>query len=152
MWIRKSSFADDSNGSKTSSITFQFNVLQNDVAYCVNNIINWMNVQCLKINPDKTEIILFHPKSVQHQIIVGGTFIRNYCIRFSREVKNVGVWLDSQLNLNKQVNKVVSQCYMQVKKHRENKERFIQTANRNASSRCDNRNNGLLQQFADQHQ
>ena len=110
-----SSFADDSNGSKTFSITFQFNVLQNDVAHCVNNVINWMNYQCLKINPDKTEIILFHPKSVQHQIIVGGTFIGKDCIRFSREVKNVGVWLDSQLNLNKQVNKVVSQCYMHVK-------------------------------------
>ena len=110
-----SSFADDSNGSKTFSITFQFDVLQNDVAHCVNNVINWMNVQCLKINPDKTEIILFHPKSVQHQIIVGGTFIGNDCIRFSKEVKNVGVWLDSQLNLNKHVNKVVSQCYMHVK-------------------------------------
>ena len=81
----------------------------------MNNVINWMNVQYLKINPDKTEIILFHPKSVQHQIIVGGTFIGDDCIRFSKEVKNVGVWLDNQLNLNKHVNKIVSQGYMHVK-------------------------------------
>ena len=58
------SFADDSNGSKKFSVVFQLDVLQNDVPRCVNNVINWMNVQCLKINPDKTEIILFHPKSV----------------------------------------------------------------------------------------
>ena len=69
------SFADDSNGSKKFSVIFQLVVLQNDVPHCVNNVINWINVQCLKINPNKTEIILFHPKSVQHQIIVGGTFI-----------------------------------------------------------------------------
>ena len=68
-----------------------------------------------KINPDKTEIILFHPKSLQHKVIVGGTFIGSDCIRFSKEVKNVGVWLDNQLNFNKHVNKVVSQCYLHVK-------------------------------------
>ena len=110
-----SSFTEDSNGSKTFSITFQFDVLQNDVAQCVNNVINWMNLQFLKINPDKTEIILFHPKSLQHKVIVGGTFIGSDCIRFSKEVKNVGVWLDNQLNFNKHVNKVVSQCYLHVK-------------------------------------
>ena len=119
MFLKKgfetSSFADDSNGMKTFSITFQFDVLQNDVTQCVGNVINWMNLQFLKINPDKTEIILFHPESLQHQIIIGGTFIGGDCIRFSKEVKNVGVWLDNQLNLNKHVNKVVSQCYMQLK-------------------------------------
>ena len=77
----------------------------------MNEVIDWMNFMCLKINPDKTEIILFHPKILQNQVIVGGTFIGNECIRFSKEVKNVGMWLDNQLNMNKQVNKIVSQCY-----------------------------------------
>ena len=77
-------FAGDWNGSLKFSVIFQLDVLQNDVPHCVNNVINWINVQCLKINPDKTEIILFHPNSVQHQIMVGGTFIGDDCIRFSR--------------------------------------------------------------------
>ena len=61
------SFTDDSNGSKKLSVIFKL-VLQNDVPNCLNNVINWINVQCLKINPDNTEIVLFYPKSVQHQI------------------------------------------------------------------------------------
>ena len=33
------------------------------------------------------------------------------CIRYSREVKNVGVWLDQHMNLNKHINSTVSHCY-----------------------------------------
>ena len=33
------------------------------------------------------------------------------CIRFSQLVKNVGVWLDCNMNLNMHVNKIVAQCY-----------------------------------------
>ena len=67
------------------------------------------------LSSTQTEIILFHPKSVQHQIIVAGTFIVDDCIWFAMEMKNVGVWLDNQLNFNKHVNKIVSQGYMHVK-------------------------------------
>ena len=106
-----SSFADDSNGMKTFSIKFQYNVLKNDVATCVNNVVQWMNAQFLKINPDKTEIILFHPDWMKSQVIIGGTMIGGECIRFSQLVKNVGVWLDCNMNLNMHVNKIVAQCY-----------------------------------------
>ena len=87
-------FADDSNGSKTFSITFQYNILKNDIPNCINKITEWINSQFLKINHDKTEIILFHPKSMINQVIIGGTTVGDECIRFSKVVKNVAVWLD----------------------------------------------------------
>ena len=62
-------------------------------------------------NPDKTEIILFHPDWMKSQVIIGGTMIGGECIRFSKLVKNVGVWLDCNMNLNMHVNKIVAQCY-----------------------------------------
>ena len=93
------SFADDSNEMKTFSITFQYNILKHDVENCINNMTEWMNFQCLKINPDKTEIILFHPKSMEHKIIIQGTFVGEECVRFSKTVKNVGVWLDCNMKL-----------------------------------------------------
>ena len=74
-----------------------------------------MNRQCLKINPDKTEIILFHPKSLQNQVIIGGTIIGHECVRFSDEVKNVGVWLDNNLKMDKHVNRIASHCYKLLK-------------------------------------
>ena len=104
-------FADDSNGMKTFSIAFQYNILKHDVPNCINKITNWSNMQFLKINPDKTEIILFHPKSLRDQVIIGGTSIGDDCIRFSKEVKNVGVWLDNNLNMDMHINKIVSHCY-----------------------------------------
>ena len=113
--FKSTSFADDSNGSKTFSLQFQFNILKNDVAKCMAEISHWMNIQFLKINPDKTEIILFHPKSLEDKVIIKGTFIGNQCIRFSREVKNVGVWLDEQLNLKTHVNKIVSHSFKLLK-------------------------------------
>ena len=110
-----SSFADDSNGMKTFSICFQYNILKNDVENCINNIVHWSNMLCLKINPDKTEIILFHPKSLSHRVVIKGTFIGKECIRHSKEVKNVGVWLDEHLKFDKHVNKIISQCYKLLK-------------------------------------
>ena len=109
--FRTTAFADDSNGMKTFAITFQYNILTNDVPNCIEKVTNWMNVQFLKINPDKTEIILFHPKSLKRYVVIGGTMVAGECIRFSKVVKNVGVWLDSEMNMDTHVNKRVSHCY-----------------------------------------
>ena len=57
--FKTTSFADDSNGMKTFSITFQYNILKNYVANCVNNVTTWMNGLCLKINPDKSGSFYF---------------------------------------------------------------------------------------------
>ena len=64
----------------------------------------------MKINPDKTELLLC-PSSLNREVIIGGVFLGDQCIRFSREVKNVGVWLDRNMDLDKHVNFVVSHCY-----------------------------------------
>ena len=47
------SFAVDTNGRKMFSITFQYNVLKNNVNDLINNIANWLNVWFLKVNPEK---------------------------------------------------------------------------------------------------
>ena len=106
-----SSFADDSNGRRTFALTFQFSVLKYEVVKCIEEIIKWSFVHYMKINPDKTEIMLLRPSSLNNEVIVNGIFIEGQCIRFSDEVKNVGVWLDKNLTMNKHVNNIVSHCY-----------------------------------------
>ena len=113
--FKSTAFADDSNGSKTFSLEFQFDILTKDVPKCMAEITHWMNLMFMKINPDKTEIVLFHPKSLHGRVVIKGTFIGDQCIRFSTEVKNVGVWLDEQLNLKKHINKIVSHCFKLLK-------------------------------------
>ena len=41
--------------------------------------------------------------------------IDEQCIRFSKYVKNVGLWLDGNLNFNHHVNKIVSHCFKLLK-------------------------------------
>ena len=114
--FRSTAFADDSNGRKTFSIIFQYNVLRNEVPICVQNVTSWMNQQYMKVKaPDKTEIILFFPKSLKDQVVIKGTIIGEDCIRFSKEVKNVGVWLDENLMMDKHVNSIIAHSYKLLK-------------------------------------
>ena len=54
-----SSFADDSNGRKQFALTFQFDVLTNEIVDCMNKIVKWSFIHFMKINPDKTEILFY---------------------------------------------------------------------------------------------
>ena len=106
-----SSFADDSNGRKQFALTFQFHIMNTEIMKCLRNIIDWSNAHYMKINPDKTEILLLCPKSLNKGVIIKGVIFDGDCIRFSKEVKNVGVWLDSNLNMDKHINFITSHCY-----------------------------------------
>ena len=113
--FKSSSFADDSNDMKTFSLSFQYNVLVEEVVNCMSEITQWMHSHFLKLNPDKTELLLLYPKSMENGITIHGTIFEHQCIRFSETVKNVGVWLDKHLNLNTHVNMIVSHCYKLLK-------------------------------------
>ena len=106
-----SSFADDSNGRKQFALTFQFNVINMDIVNCLNKIINWSNNHFMKINPDKTEILLLCPASLNKEVVIKGVFFEEQCIRFSEQVKNVGVWIDKNLTMGKHISQVVSHSY-----------------------------------------
>jgi hypothetical protein len=106
-----SSFADDSNGRKQFALTFQFNVITQDIIECLDAIVQWSNDHFMKINPDKTEILLLCPSSMNNEVIIRGVIYEEQCIRFSTEVKNVGVWLDRNLRMDKHINQSTSHCY-----------------------------------------
>ena len=74
----------------------------------MEKIIKWSNEQFMKTNPDKTEILLLRPSCLNHEIVIKGVLMNEQCIRFSKLVKNVGVWLDENLKMNKHINSVVS--------------------------------------------
>ena len=113
--FKSSSFADDSNGRKTFSLSFQYNILKNEIANCMSKITTWMNKQFLKINPDKTELLLLYPRELKGKVIIKGVILDDQCIRFSDQVKNVGLWLDKNLSFEYHVNKIVSHSFKLLK-------------------------------------
>ena len=44
-------------------------------------------------------------------MLIKGVIFENQCIRFSQFVKNVGVYVDMNLNLDSHINFIVSHCY-----------------------------------------
>ena len=78
-----SSFEDDSNGRKKFALSFQFQVLHNEIPKCMEAMIKWSNIHFMKINPDKTEIILLRPPPLDGQVVISGVLIGDQCIRFS---------------------------------------------------------------------
>ena len=68
--FNSSAFADDSNGRRTFAISLQYDVLNNEVPRCLEEVTKWMNFMSLKINPDKTEILLLYPNSMEMDVII----------------------------------------------------------------------------------
>ena len=106
-----SSFADDSNGRRSFALKFQFQVLKNEVPNCMQEIVRWSHAHFMKINPDKTELLLLYPPSLNKEVLIKGILFQDQCIRFSEFVKNVGVWIDCNLSLTQHVNNIASHCY-----------------------------------------
>ena len=70
-----------------------------------------MNDHFLRLNPDKTKIIVIAPPSIKKDILVGGMFLNKECIRFVDNAKNLGFTLDTGLTFEMQINKVVKACF-----------------------------------------
>ena len=106
-----SSFADDSNGRRTFSLTFQYQIIKTDVVNCMKQIVEWSHAHFMKINPDKTELLLLYPPSLNKEVLIKGVIFEGECIRFSEFVKNVGVSLDKNLSMTTHVKNIASHCY-----------------------------------------
>ena len=106
-------YADDNHAMKPFPLSMQFNVISADIPQLVTTISTWMNKFALKINPDKTEIIVFCPPNIHNELVINGTILADgSCVRFSKSVKNLGVYLDTGLTLRSHIDNVSSHCYL----------------------------------------
>ena len=66
-----------------------------------------MNEYFLCLNQTKIKILVITPPSIKQKIIIGGVHLKQSCIRFVDSAKNLGVIIDSLLNFEEQVDKLV---------------------------------------------
>ena len=109
-------FADDHQLIKRFLPSLQSHALGDNIQYCLNMISQWMNDHFLCLNQDKTKILVIAPPCVKKEIIIGGMFLDDHCIRFVDSAKNLGIILDSELSFNHQINKVVKSCFNTLRK------------------------------------
>ena len=76
---------------------------------------DWMTTNMLKINQDKTELIVFAPKHrIEHlsefSLSFNGTIVNDFsCVR------NLGVFMDKTLSMEQQVCAVTKSCFHQIR-------------------------------------
>ena len=84
----------------------------NELPNCFQAVNAWMDAQYLKLNPGKTEIIVFGPQKVLSKLNISGSFISSsICVRFVTTVKNLGFHLDATLSFKNQVKSLKSKCF-----------------------------------------
>ena len=106
--VFSSSYADDSNARIQFSLQFQlFNISQR-IPKLIAEVQQWMKEHFLKLNPKKTEMILFYPPQDKHTAKLNGVFIDNECLRFSEIVELLGVKFDQNLSFDTQVTDIVT--------------------------------------------
>ena len=77
---------------------------------------DWMTINKLKMNNDKTEIMVCGTIAKRKQVNVDNVNIGNESIAFSSEVKDLGVYIDSNISFNKHVSFLRKSCYFELRK------------------------------------
>ena len=110
-------FADDSQQyihfKTTSEEEIQFAV--STMEKCCNAIKTWMNINQLKLNEEKTEVMIFGKASQLEKININSVCIGGVDIKPTLNATNIGVNLDAELSMLSQVNKMVSSAWLNLR-------------------------------------
>jgi len=80
---------------------------------CLKDIRKWMAEHHLKLNDDKTEVMLIGSKHNLKKInSVSSIMVGDTEVNIVKSAKNIGVIIDSNLSMEQQVNNVTRLCYM----------------------------------------
>ena len=108
-------FADDHQLFKSFLPVCQVEVLGKGINNCLQAVSKWMDEFFLKLNKTKTKILVLAPPAILSMIEIRGTFLEDSCIRFVSCAKNLGVWIDENLDFASHVRKVVSSSFMVIR-------------------------------------
>ena len=98
-------------------ITFYQHALDNSIIQmeeCVAAVQRWMSDHQLKMNNDKTEVLLIASKQVSQKIGQCSLQIGDHTITPSVTARNIGVVMDSQASMEAHITAVCKSCYMHI--------------------------------------
>jgi hypothetical protein len=86
-----------------------------NVESCCTEIKNWMDKNRLKLNEDKTEVLLCGPPNRRKDVPVKSLQVAGVPIEFCEVVRTLGIHLDADLCFEKQISSVVKTCYYHIR-------------------------------------
>ena len=87
-----------------------------DIADCTSEINNWMRANKLKMNADKTEIMLCGSIQKLSNVNIESVVIDDDSIDVSESVRNLGFFLDKNLSMSVHVTNLRKSCYNEIRK------------------------------------
>jgi hypothetical protein len=113
-------YADDSQiyyCVKSSEVTADYISAKQTLENCLKDIKLWMKDNILKLNENKTELLIISSKAQYNEVV------SELGIKFGREdlvskdcVKNLGSMIDNGVNMDKQITRTVQVCFANIKK------------------------------------
>ena len=88
----------------------------NNIELCCDSVKAWMRKNRLKLNDDKTEVILIDPKEKRKSIELKSIRIGDSNIEIVESVRNLGLYLDADLSMSSHVSHVVKCCYFHIRR------------------------------------
>ena len=108
------SFADDLQ-IQMSAPPDRLSELLHSMQSCISDVTAWPTVNMLKLNDNKTELMLVTSKRTQHlHSLPTSITIGNPQIPFKQSVKNLGFTLDCHLAMNAHVSNIAQTCYFEL--------------------------------------
>ena len=105
-------YADDHQMLYSFQIDFQVAAIRQTVPRGLDLISRWMNKHFLKLNPTKSQVIIFCPKVDSSQIVFDQLLLSDGSfIKISSQVFNLGVLFDSPLTFSPHITATVAQGY-----------------------------------------
>ena len=108
-------FADDTQIGNAGAPN-DFDEVQDKIEDCIDEVGIWMSCNRLKLNEDKTEALKMGTKAKCKSVKCEGIKVGNNDIPFKPHVKNLGVYLDSHLDMTRQVSHICSTSYLEIRR------------------------------------
>ena len=106
-------YADDSQVYKSVSPNIEEDQLTAvmQLQNCISEISDWMNMNKLKINENKTEFLIAGTSQQHVKVLLDSLSVSGTIIPASSCVKNLGVIIDEELTLNNHITYICKSCY-----------------------------------------
>ena len=108
-------YADDTDMYLVIKPNVPWDVTSDALQGCLVNVQAWMSQNLLKLNMDKTEMIVFSPKHQVSSCPPRSIEVGDFTVKESACIRSLGVHLDKHLKMEKQVNATVRSCYLNVR-------------------------------------
>lgn len=79
---------------------------------CIQQVNQWMSQNFLQLNAEKTEVMVFGPKNTRLEVC---SQLDSMTLKATNQARNLGVVMDSDLNLNSHIKTITKSAYFHLK-------------------------------------